>query len=212
MYDPSTVTCSSNATFVAQVENFEGTVRAKPLGKSDLKPHILRFVEYVAAREMLGHDWNAKEDGDVFYDPIINDREPTKKYLRWMTQEEIDELNSENNSGALCETGILHVSDNSKLVSGCRKICKRYTIYKVEPTIWDLMNAETPHEELFRQITAGNPLLQIEAGDSTQEHACGDADGAAAGTYAMDPEATVYFPPAIGSAASAQHPAPQPPK
>lgn len=142
-----------NGVYLLQLENFDGTVKAKPLGKSVKLSFIYKFAIYVATREKLGRDWNAKEDGDLFYDPVIDAREPQGEYLRWMSDEEVADMNPEyGNVGAICHGGILHVFDSSKTAQGCRKIKKRYTVYKVQPTIWDLMAAETEGDICLREL------------------------------------------------------------
>ena len=147
-------TPDGNNIYLLQLENFDGTVRAKPLGKSVRLAFIYKFAIYVSTREKLGRDWDAKEDGDLFYDPIIDCREPQGEYLRWMNDDEVADLNPEyGNVGAICHGGIIHVFDSSKTTTqGCRKIKRRYTVYKVQPTIWDLMAAETEGDICLREL------------------------------------------------------------
>lgn len=181
--DPPIMSYSPLCVYVVQVESFDGKIMAKPLAKSESKRHAYKFMEYVAAREMLGRDWNASEDGDVFYDPVFNCEEPDGEYLRWMTEEEVAELNpiTEGNAGASCIGGISHVYNSSRVTKeGYRMMKRRYCTYKVEPTVYDLMESETDGEKKLRAI---NDTVELSL-DQPENYS----------KYDIEPESYKYFP------------------
>ena len=141
-------------TYVLQIENFDGKIVSKPMSKSNVKQFIYKFALTISTHEYLGRDYSP-EDGNLFYDPLISAREPTREYLRWMMDDEIAELNPENDkTGATCIAGILHLCDNTVLRNGHRKIKKRYAIYLVKPTIWDMMATETEGDKRLQTLQA----------------------------------------------------------
>ncbi|MDD5753157.1 MAG: hypothetical protein PHN45_00185 [Methylococcales bacterium] len=149
---------SNEYTYVLQMENFTGNVMAKPLGQSRSNQYIHKFSIYVASRELIGKDWNPREDPNIFYDPSIDSVEPRCEYLRWMNDEEIEELKTLYYIGATCTSGMLHISDSSNTThDGHRKIRRRYCIYQVQCTIYDLMAMETEGDRALANMV-GTPL------------------------------------------------------
>ena len=144
------------SSFVLQVESFEGTINAIVLGQSRSKAHICTFATYVASHEMLGKDWDVKTDGNIFFDPRIDAREPSGDYLRWMLPTEIAEFNANASKGCDLVHGILHVGDARNCSSdGHRKIKRRYRIFITPVTIYDLMEMES---SLLSGDTRNTPL------------------------------------------------------
>jgi hypothetical protein len=139
---------SVESSFVITMEVFEPPIYGKPIGKSSTMDNARKFMQHVSARMMLGHDPNFEENTDrLFYDEILDDREPDTQYLRWMDPEEIEALNPLNApSGSECLEGLLHVHDSNVTWEGHRKIRRRYTIHRVDSVIWDVMEATSVAE------------------------------------------------------------------
>jgi len=162
--------------YVITMESFEGVLLAKPLGKSEHQHNALRFMEYVATREYLGRDPEPSDGALVFYDYTVGLKEPNEEYLRWMERDEVEDLNNDI-KGGICVAGIIHVHDIKRNTrDNQRRVKRRYTIHKTYPVIFDLMEAETSGEQLFRHVKNTVPLCIEQDMKATQSHDMMDFD------------------------------------